>query len=58
MGPNTAAFIDMSDDLGTLAPGKIADIVIVDGDPLDLIFNLLNVEVVIKGGEIVVDHRT
>jgi imidazolonepropionase-like amidohydrolase len=48
----------MSDDLGTLAPGKIADIVIVDGDPLDLIFNLLNVEVVIKGGEIVVDHRT
>ncbi len=58
MGPNTAAFIEMSDDLGTLAPGKIADIVIVDGDPLDLIFNLLNVEVVIKGGEIVVDHRT
>jgi imidazolonepropionase-like amidohydrolase len=58
MGPNTAAFIDMSDDLGTLAPGKIADIVIVDGDPLDLIFNLLNVEVVVKGGKIVVDHGT
>jgi imidazolonepropionase-like amidohydrolase len=58
MGPNTAAFIDMSDDLGTLAPGKVADIVIVDGDPLDLIFNLLNVEVVVKGGKIVVDHRT
>jgi imidazolonepropionase-like amidohydrolase len=56
MGPNTAAFIDMSDELGTLAPGKIADIVIVDGDPLDLIFNLLNVEVVIKGGEVVVDR--
>ena len=56
MGPNTAAFIDMSDDVGTLTPGKIADIVIVDGDPLDLIFNLLNVEVVIKGGEVVVDR--
>ena len=56
MGPNTAAFIDMSDELGTLAPGKIADIVIVDGDPLDLIFNLLNVEVVIKGGDVVVDR--
>ena len=48
----------MSNDVGTFAPGKIADIVIVDGDPLDLIFNLLNVEVVIKGGKIVVDHRT
>jgi imidazolonepropionase-like amidohydrolase len=58
MGPNTAAFIEMSDDLGTLAPGKIADIVIVDGDPLDLIFNLLNVEVVIKGGKVVIDKRT
>ena len=56
MGPNTAAFIDMSDELGTLTPGKIADIVIVDGDPLDLIFNLLNVEVVIKGGEVIVER--
>ena len=56
MGPNTAAFIDMTDELGTLAPGKIADLVIVDGDPLDLIFNLLNVEVVIKGGEVVVER--
>jgi imidazolonepropionase-like amidohydrolase len=56
MGPNTAAFIDRSDELGVLAPGKIADIVIVAGDPLDLIFNLLNVEVVIKGGEVVVDR--
>jgi imidazolonepropionase-like amidohydrolase len=57
MGPNTAAFIEMSDELGTLAPGKLADIVIVDGDPLDLIFNLLNVRVVVKGGVIVADHR-
>jgi imidazolonepropionase-like amidohydrolase len=56
MGPNTAAFIDMTDELGALAPGKIADLVIVDGDPLDLIFNLLNVEVVIKGGEVVVER--
>lgn len=56
MGPNTAAFIER-DDLGTIAPGKIADLVIVDGDPLDLIFDLLNVEVVIKGGEVVVDRR-
>ena len=57
MGPNTAAFIDMGDDLGTLEPGKLADIVIVNGDPLELITNVLNVEVVIKEGEIVVDKR-
>ena len=44
-------------DIGTLAPGMLADLVIVDGDPLELIFNLLKVEVVLKGGEIVADHR-
>ena len=57
MGPNTAAFIEMSDDLGTLETGKIADMVIVDGDPLELIFELLNVQVVIQGGNVVVDQR-
>jgi imidazolonepropionase-like amidohydrolase len=56
MGPNTAAFIDRSAELGTLEPGKIADLVIVDGDPLDLIYHLLDVEIVIKGGEVVVDR--
>jgi imidazolonepropionase-like amidohydrolase len=57
MGPNTAAFVEMSDDLGTLEPGKLADIVIVDGDPLNLIFDLLNVQVVIKAGRVVADKR-
>jgi imidazolonepropionase-like amidohydrolase len=47
----------MTHDLGTIAPGKIADLTIVDGDPLKLIFNLLNVAVVVRGGKIVVDHR-
>ena len=57
MGPNTAAFIELTDDLGTIAPGKVADLTIVDGDPLKLVFNLLNVAVVVQGGKIVVDHR-
>jgi imidazolonepropionase-like amidohydrolase len=57
MGPNTAAFIEKTNDLGTIAPGKIADLTIVDGDPLKLIFNLLNVAVVVQSGKIVVDHR-
>jgi imidazolonepropionase-like amidohydrolase len=57
MGPNSAAFIEKSTDLGTLEPGKLADIVLVEGDPLDLIYNLLNVKVVTKGGAVVVDKR-
>jgi imidazolonepropionase-like amidohydrolase len=57
MGPNTAAFLERSADLGTLEPGKLADIVILDGNPLDGYWHLLNARVVIKGGDVVVDKR-
>lgn len=57
MGPNTAAFIHMSDQLGTLEPGRLADIVLVEGNPLDGYWNLLRTRVVIKGGVIVSDQR-
>jgi imidazolonepropionase-like amidohydrolase len=57
MGPNTAAFIDKQNELGTLDAGKIADLTIVDGDPLKLIFNLMNIAVVVQNGKIVVDNR-
>jgi imidazolonepropionase-like amidohydrolase len=39
------------DDLGTIQPGKLADMVIVDGDPLRQIKDLLNVKAVIKNGQ-------
>jgi imidazolonepropionase-like amidohydrolase len=40
-------------EIGTLEPGKLADIVIVNGDPLRDSDALLNVVTTIKGGEIV-----
>jgi imidazolonepropionase-like amidohydrolase len=54
---NGAAFLGLSDQLGTLEPGKVADIVIIDGDPLADPSRLANVKVVIKAGEVVVDAR-
>ena len=53
---NAAVFLYLEDELGTLEPGKVADIMIIDGDPLSDIEDLTNVQVVIKGGEVVVDH--
>jgi imidazolonepropionase-like amidohydrolase len=57
MGPNTAAFLEKGSELGTLEAGKLADIVLLDGNPLEGYWNLLNTRVVIKGGDVVVDKR-
>ncbi|HJT86404.1 MAG TPA: amidohydrolase family protein [Bryobacteraceae bacterium] len=58
MGPNTASYIQMGDKLGTLEPGKLADIILIDGDPLAGYWNWLKTKVVIKGGVVVVDKRS
>jgi len=57
MGPNTASYIQMGDKLGELSPGKLADIILLDGDPLEGYWNWLKTKVVIKGGVKVVDKR-
>ena len=57
LGQNSADFIDMGDKLGTLEPGKLADIVVLGGNPLDGYWNFLTAEVVIKGGVVMVDKR-
>ena len=48
--------IEMSDMIGTLEPGKHADIIGVDGDPRDNISELLDVDFVMKGGEVYKDQ--
>ena len=50
MGPDSAEFLDRGKDLGTVQPGKIADMVLLGGNPLVGYWNFMTTEVVIKGG--------
>lgn len=52
---NTADLLDMSNDIGTIEAGKYADIIAVDGSPLDDIEELLDVDFVMKGGKVYKD---
>jgi imidazolonepropionase-like amidohydrolase len=57
LGPNTAAFLNMQNEIGTLEPNKRADIVLLDGNPFEDFHDLLKTKVVLKDGKIVVDKR-
>jgi imidazolonepropionase-like amidohydrolase len=52
-----AALIDQSENLGTIAVGKLADMIAVRGDPYRDISVLEHVSTVIKDGRLVVDGR-
>jgi imidazolonepropionase-like amidohydrolase len=44
------------EDLGVVAPGKLADLLLLDGDPTTSIDALRKVSLVIQNGAIVVDN--
>ena len=52
---NAADLLDMSSEIGTIETGKYADIIAVDGSPLENIEELLEVNFVMKGGKVYKD---
>ena len=50
---NGAEVIGRGEELGTLEAGKLADIIVVNGDPLQDLSVLGNVELVVKNGKII-----
>lgn len=54
---HAAALCGVGDDLGTVEPGKLADLIVVAGDPLESIANLRRLLLVLKEGRIVSDKR-
>jgi hypothetical protein len=45
-----ASVAHRADDLGTVVPGKLADLILVDGNPADRISDVRKVSLVVKGG--------
>lgn len=52
---NAARLLDWQDRIGSLAPGKYADIIAVAGDPLKDVTELERVKFVMKGGKVIKD---
>ncbi len=54
---NTARYLNMENQIGSIEPGKVADIILLQGNPLENIYPMLNTKVVLRSGKIVVDKR-
>ena len=54
---NAADLLGVAADVGTLEPGKAADIIAVSGDPLSDVTVLKSVRFVMKGGQVAKDER-
>jgi len=58
IGPNAARYVGMADQIGTLEPGKLADIILLDGNPTLNVYEMLKTKVVLKEGKVVIDKRS
>jgi imidazolonepropionase-like amidohydrolase len=47
---NPAVFLDRQEELGTIEPGKLADLVLLGADPLKEISNTRNIQAVVVSG--------
>lgn len=47
-----AQYLGVADDVGTLEPGKVADLIAVDGNPLEDINAVMDVELTMVGGKL------
>jgi len=47
---NGAIYLERDGDVGTVQPGKLADLVLIDGDPTGDVSSVRNVDLVFKGG--------
>jgi Tol biopolymer transport system component/imidazolonepropionase-like amidohydrolase len=54
---NFAKIVGLDRDLGTIARGKLADLVAVEGNPLDNITHARQVQIVVKDGEVYTEAR-
>ena len=54
---DAARYLGLGEALGAIAPGKIADVVLLNGDPLKDLADFGKIAVVIKNGQLVVDNR-
>jgi len=54
---NAAAYMRIEDEVGTLARGKVADLVMLEASPLEDVHNYAHVVLVVQGGSIVSDQR-
>lgn len=53
---NAADHLTMGDDIGTIEPGKYADIIAVAADPLEDVSVLMDMQFVMQGGEVYRDQ--
>ncbi len=56
-GPDAAQWLGMAGEVGTLAVGALADVVLLEADPLTDIAALRGIHAVLRGGQVVRDDR-